>query len=179
MIDAQYFIDIISKVEKIIRYKNVYEDYYSKGVIPNDTIMLFNIIFLFFGLVLCSLIIPILAEKKKFTTKEKLAISVIIFITSFIIVTISSQNMQSYEEEIRECKIELNDLKTYSPIDFSKFPKWASDGLREDGYIKCVRIYKFLKEQENNIKQENDRKVKEKEISLRTKEMKEMGNMGD
>ena len=37
MIGEQYFIDIISKVEKIIRYQSVYEDFYSKGVMPDDT----------------------------------------------------------------------------------------------------------------------------------------------
>jgi len=50
MIGEQYFIDIISKVEKIIRYQSVYEDFYSKGVMPDDTIMLRSIIFIFLTL---------------------------------------------------------------------------------------------------------------------------------
>ena len=176
MIGEQYFIDIISKVEKIIRYQSAYEDFYSRGIVPNDTIMLRCIIFIFLGLVVAALAAPILSEKKISKT-EKIVISIIIFITSFKIITISSQDMQLYKE-VRECKIELGDLKAYTPIDFTKFPKWASDSLRDDGYIKCARIYKFLKEQENNIKQENDKKIKEKEISLREKEMEEMSKMG-
>ena len=176
MIGEQYFIDIISKVEKIIRYQSVYEDFYSKGVMPDDTIMLRSIIFIFLGLIVASLAAPILAEKKISKT-EKIVISVIIFIASFKIIAISSQDMQLYKE-MRDCKIELSDLKAYTPIDFTKFPKWASDGLRDEGYIKCARIYKFLKEQESNIKKENDKKIKEKEIALREKEMEEMSKMG-
>lgn len=55
MIGEQYFIDIISKVEKIIRYQNAYEDFYSRGVVPDDTIMFRSIIFILAGLVVCSL----------------------------------------------------------------------------------------------------------------------------
>jgi hypothetical protein len=170
MIGEQYFIDVMSKVEKFIQFQNFYKDFNSSGILPD------YILYAIFGLMGVAVIPAILTEKKMFTKIERFVISIIIFILSFWSgITFFEKIKLHYEMDESVCKIELRELKPYAPINFQQFPEWATESLRDDGYIKCYRVYKVFQDREKEI----EKKKKEKEIKARTQEMKEMGNMGD
>ena len=77
MIGEQYFIDVMSKVEKFIQFQNFYKDFNSSGILPD------YILYAIFGLMGIAVIPVILTEKKMFTKIERFVISIIIFTISF------------------------------------------------------------------------------------------------
>lgn len=170
MNNEQYFIDVMLKVEKFIQFQNFYKDFNSSGILPD------YILYAIFGLAGVAVIPAILTEKKMFTKRERFVISIIIFILSFWSgITFFQKIKLHYEMDEGVCKIELRELKPYAPINFHQFPEWATESLRDDGYIKCYRIYKVFQDREKEI----EKKKREKEIKARTQEMEEMSKMAN
>lgn len=170
MTPNEYLIEVMSKVEKFIQFQNFYKDFNSSGILPD------YILYAIFGLMGIAVIPVILTEKKMFTKIERFVISIIIFTISFWSgITFFQKIKLHYEMDESVCKIELRELKPYAPINFLQFPEWATESLRDDGYIKCYRVYKVFQEREKEI----EKKKKEKDIKARTQEMEEMSKMGN